>query len=285
VEAPLCSWDSPRLTAEVSRAGGLGSLSLFGNDSVSRKRLLAPASARRLIDRVRARTHQPFLVALMQPFEPESILDACFAAGARLFQVFWWNGPRLAPRIRSAGGKVFWQVGSREQALDAARCGADVLVAQGTEAAGPVRGGAPLRELIPLAADATDLPVVGCGGLADRADVIGVLALGARAAMLGTRFAASLEARAAPACKARLVRATAGDLYLDHYRDGDWPEAPRRRIRTAFNRGGCALYAGRGVGRIHDIPPAAEIVCALDPGPHPAADGQAAKRQAPAPEI
>src|SRR5215218_6455550 len=91
VQAPLGRYDGPRLAAEVSRAGGLGCLSLFDQ---------TPDAARRLLRRISARTPRPVLVALTREWEPETVLDACVASGVRLFFVFWWNGPRLAGRIR-----------------------------------------------------------------------------------------------------------------------------------------------------------------------------------------
>lgn len=251
VQAPLGPYDGPRLAAEVSRAGGLGCLSLFDQ---------SPAAARRLLERVHRRTRRPILVALTRQWEPESVLDTCLAHDARLFQVFWWNGPRLSPRIHAGGGKVFWQVGTVEQARDAAQCGADVLVAQGTEAGGQVRGGTPLEELLPQVRAATGLPVIAGGGLADADDVQRVLDRGARAAMLGTRFVASEEALAPASYKARLVRAQPEDLYLDPRLVGDWPCAPRRRIRSLLGEDAPRLYAGLGVGRIRSLLSAAEIV-------------------------
>ena len=260
VQAPLGAADGPRLAAEVSRAGGLGCLSLFEH---------APASVARLLTRIRYRTRRPFLVALTAQWEPDAVLDACVAGGARHFQVFWWNGPRLARRIHEAEATVFWQVGTREQALDAARMGADVLVAQGTEAGGQVRGGVLLDDLIPEVREATGLPVVAGGGLATRADVAQVIALGAQAAMLGTRFVASEESRAQPAYKARLLRASTEHLYLDTRVIGSWPCAPHRRIRTSQGDEGPEFYAGLGVGSIRTILPAGRIVRSLDPGQGP----------------
>ena len=270
VQAPLGPCDGPRLAAEVSRAGGLGCLSLFDQ---------SPAAARRLLQRVRSRTPRPVLVAFTNQWEPESVLDACVAEGGRLFQVFWWNAPRLAPRIRARGGLVFRQVGTVEEAAEAAEQGADVLVAQGTEAGGQVRGPMPLADLVPAIQAITDLPIVAGGGLADRADVARVLALGARAAMLGTRFVASDESRAAPRYKARLVRARSDDLYLDRRLIGSWPCAPHRRLSAARGDDDATLYAGCGIGRIREIYPAAALVRALAPGyPPPHAGPHSAGR-------
>jgi NAD(P)H-dependent flavin oxidoreductase YrpB (nitropropane dioxygenase family) len=256
VQAPLGACDGPRLAAAVSRAGGMGCLSVHN---------LFPDAARRRIAYVRRRTSRPFLLALTAQWEPESVLDACVAAGVRCFQVFWWNGPRLAPRVRAAGGQVFWQVGTPEEAADAVAIGAHVLVAQGTEAGGQVRGPVPLADLIPALLP-LGLPVVAGGGLAARADVARALAWGARAAMLGTRFIASEESAAPPAYKRRILRARPDDLILDTRLAGSWPCAPRRRIGAA-PRGEAddetCWYAGLGVGRIRSLLPAARIVRAL----------------------
>ena len=257
VQAPLGDYDGARLAGAVSRAGGLGCVSLRGRDA---------AQSARLLRRVRARTTRPVLCAFTAQWEPESVLDACLDAGARFFQVFWWNGPRLAPRVRRAGGTVFWQVATPEQAREAAEGGADVLVVQGNEAGGQVRGPLRLADVIAQVKATTDLPFVVGGGLADRGDVARVLALGARAAMLGTRFVASRESRAPAAYKARLVRAQPSDLFLDTRLDqGEWPCAPCRRIRAARNENGPAFYAGLGVGKIGAVLPAARIVRALTP--------------------
>jgi len=256
VQAPLGTADGPRLAAAVSRAGGLGCVSLWGN---------GPATAARALRHVRARTPRPVLCALTGPWEPEAVLDACFANDARLFQVFWWNGPRLAPRVHRLGGTVFWQVGTPEQAHDAAACGADVLIVQGNEAGGQVRSPYALADLIPQVAAVTDLPLIAGGGLTVRADVQRVLDLGARAALLGTRFVASRESRAAPAHKARLVRAQARDLLLDTRLIDEWPCAPHRCVRAAGDELGSAFYAGLGVGNIRRILPAARIVRSLAP--------------------
>ncbi len=258
VQAPLGEYDGARLAAAVSRAGGLGCVSL--------RRRHDAAGASRLLRRVRARTPRPVLCAFTAPYEPESVLDACLDADAGLFQVFWWNGPRLTPRVKRAGGTIFWQVGTPEQAREAAETGADVLVVQGNEAGGQVRGPFRLADLIIRVREATNLPIVAGGGLADQDDVARVLALGARAAVLGTRFVACRESRAPAAYKARLVRAEASDLFLDTRLDqGDWPCVPSRRVRTAGDENGPAFYAGLGVGKIGSVPPAARIVRALTP--------------------
>ncbi|MDX1934475.1 MAG: nitronate monooxygenase [Capsulimonadales bacterium] len=258
VQATLGDCDGPRLAAEVSRAGALGCLSVHDiRETVLRRRLA----------RIRARTARPVLISFTYQWHRDSVPMTCLEAGFRHFQVFWWNGPRFCRLIRQSGGTIFWQVGSDDQAREALDCGADILVAQGTEAGGPVRSPYPLRELIARLRDRTGdrVPIVAGGGLANAEDVAEVLSWGASAAMLGTRFLLSEESQAERRCKSRLLRADSQQLVLDPRMIGDWPCAPRRRLVTARDEDKSALFAGSGLSRISDLLPAAEIVRRLTP--------------------
>ena len=79
------------------------------------------------------------------------------------------------------------QVGSRAEAQAVEQAGAQVLIAQGVEAGGHVRGDRPLHELLPKIAAETGLPVLAAGGLVDGADLATVLALGAQGAVSARR--------------------------------------------------------------------------------------------------
>jgi len=86
-------------------------------------------------------------------------------------------------------------VGSVDEARRAADAGADVIVAQGWEAGGHVRGQVATLPLIPQVVDeVAPLPVVAAGGIADGRGLAAVLALGAQAAWIGTRFLVAEEA-------------------------------------------------------------------------------------------
>lgn len=256
MQAPLGSCDGPRLAAAVSRAGGLGTLSVHAPD---------PASLRRQLHQIRAITPRPLLLAFTAQWERDAVLDTAIAEGVRLFQVFWWNGPRLAPRIRRLGGTVFWQVGTKMEARDAIEAGASVLIAQGTEAGGQVRSPRPVLELVRELRDdfGSDIPIVAGGGFADASDVQTALAAGANAAFFGTRFLLSEEANASSRDKARLLKAQQSDLRLDTRLTGDWPCSPRRRLYTQTDEDRPSLYAGLGVGRIRTLLSAADIVRSL----------------------
>ena len=258
VQATIGACDSPKLAAAVSGAGGLGSLGLHAPSlELAEHRLCA----------LPALTVRPVLLAFTGPWEPESILDLCLERGHRHFHVFWWNAARLIPRIHAAGGYALQQVGTLAQAGEALERGADGLIAQATGAGGPVRSPVPLDALVPQLREklGPNFPLVAGGGLATRQGVEAVLALGADAALLGTRFLLSTEARAPLADKRRLIRASPNDLILDTRLVGDWPCSPRRRLKIRSGRDGASLYAGVGLGEINEILPAREIVERLAP--------------------
>jgi NAD(P)H-dependent flavin oxidoreductase YrpB (nitropropane dioxygenase family) len=94
VQAALAGCDGPRLAAAVSRAGGLGTLTL-GAPTLGATRVR--------LARLRRLTLRPVLLAFTGEWEKPEVLDLCLAAGHQHFQVFWWNGPRLVRRIQDSG--------------------------------------------------------------------------------------------------------------------------------------------------------------------------------------
>ena len=121
------------------------------------------------------------------------------------------------------------------EAHRAAAAGVDVIVAQGVEAGGHVAGEVSTLALVPRVVDAVaPRPVVAAGGIADARGVVAVLALGAQAAVLGTRFLASAESCAHPHYKQRVLAANEGDTVRTILFGHGWPNAPHRTLRTAF---------------------------------------------------
>ena len=91
--------------------------------------------------------------------------------------------------IRQAGAFVIVQVTDLEEARQAVDLGADVIVAQGTEAGGHgARRGRSTLPFVPVVVDlAAPVPVLAAGGIADGRGIAAALALGAAGAMIGTR--------------------------------------------------------------------------------------------------
>ena len=211
------------------------------------------------------------------------------AARLRLVEVFWTEpDPELIARARRAGtALVAWQVGSVESALAAVDAGCDLVIAQGVEAGGHVRGTTPRDELLAAVLDRVDVPVVAAGGIATAQQVADVMAAGAAAARVGTRFVATTESRGHSAYKKALVDARSGEdtVLTEAFGDG-WPDAPHRVLRSALEaaeRSGAAppypvstpsrhvegeiaamaLYAGTGVGDVRMITPASDVIAEL----------------------
>jgi nitronate monooxygenase len=216
----------PELVAAVSNAGGLGIL---------QAQFCSPPAFRQEIDRVRALTSKPFGVNLLLHFPVEDQVAICLEEGVPILSFFWGDPTPYVERAHAAGVKVFHQVGTVADARRAADAGVDVIIAQGVEAGGHVAGQVSTLALVPRVVDAVaPRPVAAAGGIADARGVVAVLALGAQAAVVGTRFLASAESRAHPLYKRKLLEAGEGDTVRTILFGHGWPNAPHRTLRTAF---------------------------------------------------
>ncbi len=144
-----------------------------------------------------------------------------------------------AEKIRDSGAALICQVQTLQDAKDVAARGADIVVAQGTEAGGHGADRATLP-LVPAVADAVaPVPVAAAGGIADGRGLAAALMLGAEGVLVGTRFWATQEALGHPNQKA-LIERTGGDDTLrtkvfDTARGLTWPEPyTGRAICNAF---------------------------------------------------
>jgi NAD(P)H-dependent flavin oxidoreductase YrpB (nitropropane dioxygenase family) len=184
---------------------------------------------------------------------------------------YGWPDPDLVSAAHSLGALACWQVGSVEEAVAAQQAGCELIAVQGVEAGGHVRGTLSLRELLPAVLREVDAVVIAGGGLGDAADVAELMALGAHAVRVGTRFIPCAESAAHPGYVAALAAAADGeDTVLTGHFDEGWPDAPHRVLRIAEQaarqsgnrsvlpptRGvagdvaGRAMYAGCGVGAV-----------------------------------
>jgi nitronate monooxygenase len=143
--------------------------------------------------------------------------------------------------VRDAGAKLIIQVTDLDEARQAQDAGADVIVAQGTEAGG--HGGERGRStmaFVPVVADlVAPVPVLAAGGIADGRGLAAALCLGAAGALIGTRFFATPEALADPAVTKAIVDGygedTARNRVHDILRGSPWPERfPGRARRDVF---------------------------------------------------
>ncbi|MEZ5250474.1 MAG: nitronate monooxygenase [Ilumatobacteraceae bacterium] len=112
----------------------------------------------------------------------------------------------FAARLHDAGIMVMSVVGSTKQAVQVARDGADVVIAQGTEGGGHT-GHVGTLALLPQVLDTVDVPVVAAGGIGDGRGLAAALVMGCEGVWVGTRFLATLESGLADWQKAELVAA------------------------------------------------------------------------------
>src|SRR5436190_5714417 len=203
VQAPMGGAAGPALAAAVCNAGGLGMLVLWRADA---------DTMRRQIREMRALTSRPFGVNLVLDFPQEERLAVCLEERVPIISFFWRDPSHLVPRAKEGGAIVMHTVGSAADARRAVDAGVDVIVAQGWEAGGHVRGTVATMPLVPAVVDAVSPdPVVAAGGIADGRGLAAALAVGAHGVMMGTRFSASNESLTHERAKARLVAAHAAD--------------------------------------------------------------------------
>lgn len=155
-----------------------------------------------------------------------------------------FGDPRpFAPAIKASGALLVCQVQSRVHCMDALEAGADIIVAQGTEAGGHGARRATMT-LVPeiadlLARESPETLICAAGGIADGRGLAAALTLGADGVVVGTRFWAAEEALVHPNVQAAGVAATGDDTLrtstTDIVRERYWPDKlDIRVVRNAF---------------------------------------------------
>lgn len=186
------------LAAAVSEAGGFG---LIGAAN-------APADVvRNYIREAKELTDKPFGVNIMllSPFA-DDIAQAVVEEGVAAVTTGAGNPEKYMEQWKAAGIKVIPVVASVALAKRMERCGADAVVAEGTESGGHI-GQATTMTLVPQVVDALAIPVIAAGGIADGRGFAAAMMLGAEAVQMGTRFCVSDECTIHENYKERILKA------------------------------------------------------------------------------
>jgi nitronate monooxygenase len=249
IQGPLGGLSSQRLTAAVSKFGGLGSFGAHG---------LEPAAIEDVIAEIRSLTTRPFAINLWVSMEDPGTRSSDAAAFSRALS-------HLAPHIEAVGGtqpvfapykpvrfedqarvlfdanvpafsftfgippkEIIDEARRREivtlgaattpdEAIALEQAGADIVVASGFEAGG--HRGSFLRpaedsltgtfSLVPQTVDVVRIPVVAAGGIADARGIVAAFALGAEGVQMGTVFLACEESGAHPLHREAILRGKA----------------------------------------------------------------------------
>ncbi len=186
------------LAAAVSEAGGFG---LIGAAN-------APADVvRNYIREAKKLTDKPFGVNIMllSPFADE-IAQVVVEEGVAAVTTGAGNPEKYMAQWKTAGIRVIPVVASVALAKRMERCGADAVVAEGTESGGHI-GQATTMTLVPQVVDAVSVPVIAAGGIADGRGFAAAMMLGAEAVQMGTRFCVSDECTIHENYKERIIKA------------------------------------------------------------------------------
>lgn len=290
IQAPMVGVSNPKLAAEVSNAGALGSIGLGAS---------TPDQARAVIRQTRALTSQPYNVNMFchKPAQfdsarneawlayvaqwfpefdavpPESLREIykSFLDDRLMLQVLLEERPPVvsfhfgAPdsgwvaELKAAGIVTLGCATTLLEAQHLQACGLDAVVAQGFEAGGHrgVFDDAPnqdhqlgLMPLTRLLVTQLKIPVVAAGGIMDGAGIYAARALGACGAQLGTAFILCPESSATPEHRAAFATQRVHETRITNYISG-------RPARGLANR----LYLESAKDQ---IPPPAEYPLAYD---------------------
>jgi enoyl-[acyl-carrier protein] reductase II len=276
-----------RLVAAVSEAGGFGCM---GASTMAPDEMVAEMA------KVRELTSKPFGVDLLTalPGQIANQIADVIKGGARVFVAGLGVPSDAVDVLHESNVLVGSMAGKVRHAVAAVESGCDFVVAQGTEAGGHT-GTVATIALVPQVVDAVGdrVPVVAAGGLFDGRGLAAALSLGADGVWLGTRFIASPEARAVAGYKDTLLglaedgtvvsRAYTGKTcrvvrndWTQHYEEHPEELQPfPAQVTVSAKAGANHLGApdgtatdprrefypcGQGVGAIHELEPAGDIV-------------------------
>jgi nitronate monooxygenase len=288
--APMGGSAGGALAAAVSNGGGLG---LLGSGNGDREWLA------RELPLVVDGTSRPWGVGFQSWAIDPSVVEYALGFEPRAVMLSFGDPRPFAGIIRESAATLIIQVTDLDEARQAIDEGADLIVAQGTEAGGHgARRGWSTLAFVPAVVDlVAPVPVLAAGGIADGRGVAAALTLGACGALVGTRFLATAEALADPDAKKAIVDGggeeterssvldiargsrwpleytgrTLGHPFLDRWRDAEAelaadPDDVRRAYREAIAVGEIPaepVWASQAIGLIRDLPPAAELVGVL----------------------
>ena len=212
-----------KLAAAVSEGGGLGIIAA-GN---------APGEyVRQQVRIARSLTSKPIGVNIMllSPFI-EEVAAVVVEEKVDVVTTGAGNPSKFMAAWKEAGIKVIPVVASVAMAKLMTRLGASAVIAEGGESGGHV-GELTTMVLVPQVCDATSLPVIAAGGIADGRGVAAAFMLGACGVQMGTRFLSATECSIHPNYKNKILKATDLCTMVTGKRLGH----PVRSLRTAFAR-------------------------------------------------
>ena len=223
IQGGMANIATGEFAAAVSNAGGLG---LIGAGGMNAEQL------RENIIKCKSLTDKPFGVnlMLMNPAADE-MSDVIVEEGIKLVTTGAGNPAKYMPKWKEAGIKVIPVVSSTLLAKKMEQCGADAVIAEGTESGGHV-GEMTTMALVPQVVDTVSIPVIAAGGIADGRQLTAAFALGAIGVQLGTCLLAAKECPIHEAYKEAVLKAKDNDTIVT----GRIAGTPVRILKNAMAR-------------------------------------------------
>jgi len=287
--APMGGSAGGALAAAVSDAGGLG---LLGGGNGNRGWLA------RELPIAASGTREPWGVGFQSWAVDNDTVEWALESRPHAVMLSFGDPRPLVEPVRASGATLIIQVTTLDEARQAVDVGADVIVAQGTEAGGHgARHGWSTLPFVPVVVDlAAPVPVLAAGGIADGRGVAAALALGAAGALIGTRLLATAEALTDPDDKKAIAAGSGEDTersavldiargsrwpreytgrtmahpFLDEWRDREGELAASHEAKSDYQRRVASgefppepVWASQAIDLITDLPAAAEVVAGL----------------------
>lgn len=214
VQAPMNWVSGVTLASAVSNAGGLGTLGPnAGETERTRDPSVSAEGVRRRIREMKRLTEKPFALNIPVGFtekerrHSEKAVQVALEEGLPVAIVSVGSPNVYTDVLKKGGIKVLHAVSTKGHALKAESVGVDAVVCEGFEAGGH-KGFTELTTfvLVPMVADAVQVPVVAGGGIGDARGLLAALMLGADAAYMGTRFMMAAESNAHAHVKETLLK-------------------------------------------------------------------------------
>jgi nitronate monooxygenase len=299
---------NPELVAAVSEAGGLGVIQplsltyVHGYEYRAGLRFIRSLTSRPLGFNALIEASNRTYLERMKVW-----IDIALEEGIRFFITSLGDPKWVCERVHAAGGVVYHDVTEAKWAQKGVNGGVDGLIAVNSRAGG--HAGSRSAEVLFEELRPFGLPLVAAGGIGTPEEFARHIAMGYAAVQLGTRFIATPECKASDAYKRAIVAAVADDIVLTERLTGvpvsvirnayveklgtragpfaRWMLRGRRRkhwmrtlytlnslrrLRQSLSSGDTSTdywQAGRSVGGIHAILPAAEIVRTFAAALHP----------------
>lgn len=215
------------LAAAVSEAGGLG---LIGAAS-------APGEwVREQVRKAKELTKKPFGVniMLMSPYADE-VARIIVEEGVQVVTTGAGSPEKYMSMWKEAGVKVIPVVASVALARRMERCGADAVVAEGTESGGHI-GESTTMTLVPQVVDAVEIPVIAAGGIADGRGIAAAFMLGAQGVQMGTCFVVTKESQVHENYKKCIIKAKDIDTRVTGRSTGHPVRAIRNQMTKEYLR-------------------------------------------------